>query len=93
MNHRETVNAVARRLPHQTRREVDEILRWAYTFWHEALEQDEAVRLPEIGTLRIEVQTVQPGGAIRRFGVGRLRRLYGRFRPSPELRRRYRRGS
>jgi hypothetical protein len=88
MNHRKTVNAVARRLPHQTRRAVDEVLRWAYLFWREALERDEAVRLPEIGTLRIEVQAIQSGGAI---GRRKLQRLYGRLRLSPELRRRYRR--
>lgn len=86
LTHRATVQHVARRLPQQSRRDVDEVLRWAYKCWREGFERGEAVQLPEIGTLRIEVQTMRRGGAMRQRGVGRLRRVYGRFRPAAELR-------
>ena len=86
LTHRATVQAVAQRLPQQSGREVDEVLRWAYHFWREALERGDAVHLPEIGTLRIEVQTMRRGGAMRQRGGGRLRRVYGRFRPATSLR-------
>ena len=39
--------------------------------------------MPEIGRLSIEIQNMRAGGALGKYG--RLRRVYGRFRPTPAL--------
>jgi hypothetical protein len=39
--------------------------------------------VPDIGRLSIEVQDMRAGGALGKHG--RLRRIYGRFRPTPNL--------
>jgi len=81
--HRDVIAAVARRLPHQTRRDVAEVIDLLIEVWSEELINGQEVVLPDIGRLRIEVQTMQAGGALGQHGE--LRRIYGRFRPTPAI--------
>ena len=83
MYHRDVIAEVARRLPHQTRRDVSEVVEVLTEFWFEELISGGEVVLPDIGRLSIEVQDMTAGGAL--VGHGRLRRVYGRFRPTPKL--------
>jgi nucleoid DNA-binding protein len=83
LNHRQTIAAVARRLPHRTKREVEEVLEVLTEVWSDALVNNkQEVTLRGLGKLVIEVQTVQGAGAVK----GTVKRLYGRFRPAYELR-------
>lgn len=86
MNQREIIAAVARRLPHRTQRDVAEIVELLGETWADALAQGHSVTIPDVGTLTIEVQALRAGGVLR--GYGRLRRLYGRFRPTVQLKQR-----
>ena len=83
MYHRDVVAAVARRLPHQTRRGVSEVIEVLTEVWFEQLASGSEVSLPDIGRLRIEVQAMTAGGVLASHG--RLHRVYGRFRPTPKL--------
>jgi len=74
---------VARRLPHRTRRDVDEVVDLLMEVWSEELTNGGEVVLPDIGRLSIEVQDMTAGGALAQHG--QLRRVYGRFRPTPQL--------
>ena len=51
--------------------------------WSEELIKGREVIVPDIGRLRIEVQDMKAGDALVQHG--RLRRVYGRFRPSANL--------
>jgi hypothetical protein len=51
--------------------------------WFEELANGSEVVLPDIGRLSIEVQDMTAGGALAAHG--RLRRIYGRFRPTPKM--------
>jgi len=84
--HREVIAKVARRLPHQTRRDVNEVVEVLTEVWFEELASGGEVSLPDIGRLSIEVQDMTAGGALASHG--RLRRVYGRFRPTPKLKER-----
>lgn len=94
MNHRQTVQAVARRLPHLQRHTVAEVLEVTAEVWGDELaQQGGSITLMDLGKLHIEVQQMRVGGAIRdrieaEQGVvpARLQRLYYRFRPSGLLR-------
>jgi len=77
---------VARRLPHQKRRDVSEVIEVVTEVWFEELASGGEVSLPDIGRLSIEVQDMAAGGALASHG--RLRRVYGRFRPTPKLKER-----
>lgn len=83
MYHRDVIAEVARRLPHQTRRDVSEVIEVLTEVWFEELASGGEVSLPDIGRLNIEVQDMAAGGALAEHG--RLRRVYGRFRPTPQL--------
>ena len=83
MYHRDVIAAVARRLPHQTRRDVSEVIEVLTEVWFEELANGSDVVLPDIGRLSIEVQDMTAGGALASHG--RLRRVYGRFRLTPNL--------
>ena len=83
MYHRDVIAKVARRLPHQTRRDVSEVIEVLTEVWFEELATGGEVSLPDIGRLSIEVQDMTAGGALAAHG--RLRRVYGRFRPTPNL--------
>ena len=83
MYHRDVIAEVARRLPHQTRRDVSEVIEVLTKVWFEELTNCIDVVLPDIGRLSIEVQNMTAGGALAAHG--RLRRVYGRFRPTPAL--------
>ena len=88
MYHRDVIAAVARRLPHQTQREVGEVVEVLTEIWFEELARDGEVVLPDIGRLRVEVQAMTAGGALAAYGrlrQRRIRRVYGRFRPTPKL--------
>jgi nucleoid DNA-binding protein len=67
----EIVNQIARRLPHRTRRDVSEITDMLIDYWREELAADQTVSIPGIGKLQIDRQTDG--------------RVYGRFRPTKEL--------
>jgi nucleoid DNA-binding protein len=82
MRHRELIAYIARRLPHQTQREVEEVIDVLIELMQDELAQGETVSLPDIGALSIEVQTVRAAGAIR---PQTLARIYGRFRPAGVL--------
>ncbi|MEQ8673724.1 MAG: HU family DNA-binding protein [Aggregatilineales bacterium] len=94
MNHRQTVQAVARRLPHLQRHTVAEVLEVVAEVWAEELAQPEGrVTLINLGKLQIEAQQMRVGGAVRdrleaEHGIAptTIRRLYYRFRPSGWLR-------
>ena len=86
MYHRDVIAYIARRLPHQTRRDVAEVLDVLSEVWASELVKGESVTIPDLGQLSIEVQDMKAGGAMQSYG--RLRRLYGRFRLTPELKRR-----
>ena len=86
MYHREVIAAVARRLPQHTRSDVAEVVEVLTEVWSDELTSGGEVVLPDIGRLSIEVQVMQAGGALAQHG--RLRRVYGRFRPTPSLKER-----
>jgi nucleoid DNA-binding protein len=81
--HRDVIAKIARRLPHRTQRDVAEVVEILTEVWSEELLKGNEVIVPEIGRLSIEVQDMQAGGALGKHG--RLRRVYGRFRPTPNL--------
>lgn len=94
MNHRQTVQAVARRLPHLQRHTVAEVLELVAEVWAEELAQPGSqVTLINLGKLSVDAQQMRVGGAVRdrleaEHGIApttRLR-LYYRFRPSGWLR-------
>jgi len=70
-------------LPRVTRRDVSEVIEVLTEVWFEELASGGEVSLPDIGRLSIEVQDMTAGGALGKHG--RLRRVYGRFRPTPQL--------
>lgn len=94
MNHRQTVQAVARRLPHLPRNTVAEVLEVAAEVWVAELAQPGGtVTLVNMGRLHVEAQQLQVGGAVREKLKAQhgtvpvtIRRLYYRFRPSGWLR-------
>jgi nucleoid DNA-binding protein len=81
--HRDVIAEVARRLPHRTRRDVSEVIEVLTEVWFQELASGGEVIVPDIGRLRIEVQDMAAGGALADHG--RLSRVYGRFRPTPSL--------
>jgi nucleoid DNA-binding protein len=83
MIHREVIAEVARRLPHRTQREVAEVVEVLTEVWSAELLNGRSIIVPDIGRLSIEVQDMKAGGALNRYG--RLRRVYGRFRPTEAL--------
>ena len=83
MYHKDVIAVVARRLPHHTRRDVAEVVEVLTEVWSDHLVQGGEVVLPGIGRLNIEVQDMTAGGALAEYG--KLRRVYGRFRPTPGL--------
>ena len=83
MYHKNVIAKIARRLPHRTRRDVSEVVELLIEVWSEELIEGGEVVLPDIGRLSIEVQDMNAGGALAPHG--RLRRVYGRFRPTPHL--------
>lgn len=86
MYHRDVIAKIARRLPHRTQRNVAEVVEILTEVWSEELLKGNEVIVPEIGRLSIEVQDMQAGGALGKYG--RLRRIYGRFRPTPNMKKR-----
>lgn len=83
MIHREVIAEVARRLPHRTQRDVAEVIEVLTEVWLKELVTGQSIIAPDIGRLSIEVQDMQAGGALHQHG--RLRRVYGRFRPTENL--------
>ena len=83
MYHRDVIAKIARRLPHRTRRDVAEVVEILTEVWSAELLKGSEVIVPEIGRLSIEVQDMRAGGALEKHG--RLRRVYGRFRLTPNL--------
>ena len=83
MYHRDVIASIAWRLPHRTRRDVAEVVEALIEVWADELMKGSEVSLPDIGRLSIEVQDMTAGGALVEHG--RLRRVYGRFRPTPRL--------
>jgi nucleoid DNA-binding protein len=83
MYHRDVIAKIARRLPHRTQRDVAEVVEILTEVWSEELLKGSEVIVPEIGRLTIEVQDMRAGGALEKYE--RLRRVYGRFRPTPNL--------
>lgn len=90
MYHRDVIAYIARRLPHRTRRDVAEVVEVLTEVWSEELIKGSEVIVPDIGRLRIEVQDMRAGGVLRH--QGRLRRVYGRFRLSANLKQRIEEG-
>lgn len=87
MRHREMVAYIARRLPHQTQRDVEEVINVLIELMQDTLAQGETVSLPDIGALSIEVQEMRAGGAVVQHSPQEtLTRIYGRFRPAGALR-------
>ena len=86
MYHRDVIAKIARRLPHRTRRDVADVVEILTEVWSEELLKGSEVIVPDIGRLSIEVQDIKAGGALSKHG--RLQRIYGRFRPTPHLKKR-----
>jgi nucleoid DNA-binding protein len=86
MVHRDVIAKIARRLPHHTRRDVAEVVEILTEVWTEELVKGEEIIVPDIGRLSIEVQDMKAGGALGKYA--RLRRVYGRFRPTESLKER-----
>ena len=83
MYHKEVIAKIARRLPHRTQRDVAEVVEILTEVWSAELLKGSEVIVPEIGRLSIEVQDMRAGGALSHHR--RLRRIYGRFRLTPNL--------
>jgi nucleoid DNA-binding protein len=83
MFHKEVVAHIARRLPHRTQHDVREVIDLLIELWSDEVTKGNEILLPTIGKLSIEVQDLQAGGAL--VHQGRLQRVYGRFRPTPKL--------
>ncbi len=83
MYHRDVVASIARRLPGRTRRDVAEVVEVLTEVWTDELVKGNEVIVPDIGRLKVEIQEMRAGGALGQHG--RLRRVYGRFRPTPSL--------
>lgn len=94
MNHRQTIQAVARRLPHLQRHQVAEVLEVAAEVWADELATPGGVvALVNLGRLYVESQQMQLGGAVRerleaQYGTApkTIQWLYFRFRPAGWLR-------
>ncbi len=90
MRHRDLIAAIARHLPHQTQRDVEEVIDVLIELMQDELMKGEGVSLPDIGKLAIEMQTVRVSGVVRqRLGSAApptMKRLCGRFRPAQSLR-------
>ena len=91
MTHRLTIQHIARKLPHRTITDVDEIIELLIERWLDQLVQGKDIHIRDIGTLSIEVQNMQVGGAILKNIKGQapktVKRIYGRFRPAKYLKR------
>lgn len=93
MNHRETVNAVARKLRHISRRDVSALLDVLIEVWSdELIRANGDVRIKALGKLYVEQQTIPISGVIRRsyerrrkVAPSNINRYYFRFRPTPSL--------
>ena len=83
MYHRDVIAKIARRLPHRTQRDVAEVVEILTEVWSEEFLSGEEIIVPDVGRLSIEVQNIKAGGALGKYG--QLRRVYGRFRPTPAL--------
>ena len=83
MYHRDVIAKIASRLPHRTQRDVAEVVEILTEVWSEELLKGSEVIVPDVGRLSIEVQNIKAGGALGKYG--QLRRVYGRFRPTPAL--------
>ncbi len=86
MYHRAVIAEVARRLPHCTRRDLAEIVELLMEVWSQELASGGEVIVPGIGRLSIEIQEMRAGGVLSHHG--HLRRVYGRFRPTQNLKER-----
>jgi len=64
---------------------VEEVVEILIEVWSEELLKGSEIIVPDIGRLRIEVQDMCAGGALKKHG--RLSRVYGRFRPIPNFKR------
>jgi nucleoid DNA-binding protein len=84
--HRDVIAKIARRLPHRTQRDVAEVIEVLTEVWSEELMNGKEIIVPDVGRLCIEVQDMQAGGALEKHG--RLHRIYGRFRPTPAMKKR-----
>jgi len=85
MIYKEAIAHIARRLPHQHQRDVREVIDLLIEVWSDELIHGNEVSLPTIGKLSIELQDLQAGGAL--VHEGNLKRVYGRFRPTPTFKR------
>lgn len=92
MRYRQTVNEIARRLPHRTRAEVAEVLEVMGEIWLEALHKPGTrINVANLGRLHIQIQRVPCRGAVRRHFETKgevpeyLTRVYCRFDPMQPL--------
>ena len=93
MNHRQTIQAVARHLPHLQRETVAEVLEVTAEVWAKALAQpNDQVTIVTLGKLYVEAQQMQVAGAVKDKLSAKgdvsdtILRLNYRFRPSGWLR-------
>ena len=83
MKQRELIAYIARRLPHQTQRDVQEIIEILSEYWLEKLVTGESIDLPDIGRVYIEIQQFMGAGIPA--NCGQKHRVIGRFRPIKTL--------
>jgi nucleoid DNA-binding protein len=95
VNHQELVNAIARRLPHRSRREVAEVLEVMTDICIQQLSHPgQIIQIADLGRLSIDVHQLRVAGVVRKtmiehHGAERtktLKRIVGRFRPARRLR-------
>ncbi|NLF79141.1 MAG: hypothetical protein GX573_25895 [Chloroflexi bacterium] len=96
MNHQELVAAIARRLSDHSRREVADMLEVLAEVCIEQLSQPgQVIQIADLGRLSIDVHQLHVSGAVRKTMIEHrgadqpktLKRIVGRFRPAPRLRR------
>jgi len=98
MNRSETVTAIAHRLRHLKKRDVNEVLLLLIELWTDELVRPGGyIRIDGLGKLYVEQQTIRSVGAIRDTLLDQgkpvpesLKRCYFRFRPADALRARLR---
>ena len=85
MTHRQTIQHIARKLPHRTNYDVDEVVELLIEYWLDQLVQGKDIHIRDIGILSIEVQNMQVGGAILKNIKGQapktVKRIYGAIPP------------
>jgi nucleoid DNA-binding protein len=86
MYYQSLIEYIAKRLPHRTKRDVQEVLELFAEAASAELLRGGRIHIPDFGTLRIQIQDLKGAGALKQHR--KVKRVYGRFRPAKALKRR-----